>query len=74
MLQEKYPYYLANKPVYANEKLEVFDKYSGELATKVAMADAETIDKAIGHAAAAPEACAAMAPYERKALLEHCVS
>lgn len=74
MLQEKFPYYLANKAVYANEDLEVFDKYSGELATKVAMADASVIEKAIEGTVEAREACAAMAPYERKAVLEHCVS
>ena len=29
-LQAKYPYYLNNKAVYANEDLEVTDKYTGE--------------------------------------------
>ena len=45
-LQERYPYFLANKAVYANEKLAVTDKYSGEVATKVALADAATIAEA----------------------------
>ncbi len=73
MLKEKYPYYLANKPVFANEDLEVTDKYSGEVATKVAMADSAAIDAAIGAACDAEKACAKMAAYERKAILEHCV-
>ena len=73
MLKEKYPYYLANKAVYANEDLQVIDKFSGEVATSVAMADADTIDKAIQAACDAEEACAKMAAYERKAVLEHCV-
>ena len=30
-LQAKYPYYLNNKAVYANEDLEVTDKYTGEV-------------------------------------------
>lgn len=74
MLQETYPYYLANKAIYANDDLEVFDKYTAELATKVAMADAGVIDQAIAGTVKARDACAAMAPYERKAVLEHCVT
>jgi len=74
MLNEKYPYYLANKPVFANEDLKVIDKYSGEVATRVAMADTATIDSAIDAACAAEEACARMAAYERKAIIEHCVT
>ena len=32
MLAKSYPYYLANKAVYANEDLKVLDKYScGEI-------------------------------------------
>lgn len=73
MLKDKYPYYLANEPVYANQDLEVTDKFSNQVATRVAMADAATIDKAIAAAVAAEHACASMAAYERKAVLEHCV-
>ena len=47
MIKEAYPYYLANEAVWANTDLVVTDKYSGELATRVALADAETIDRAI---------------------------
>ena len=47
MLKNSYPYYLANEAVFANQDLNVTDKYSGEVATRVAMADAATIDKAI---------------------------
>ncbi len=61
MLKDKYPYYLANKPVYANEDLEVTDKYSNEVATRIAMADAATIDIAIDAAVKAARPCAAMA-------------
>jgi len=73
MLNDKYPYYLANKAVFANEDLLVTDKYTGEVATKVAMADTATIDAAIGAACRAEEACKNMAAFERKAILEHCV-
>ena len=46
-LAKQYPYFLANKAVFANQYLEVTNKYTGEVATRVALADAETIDKAI---------------------------
>jgi len=73
MLKEKYPYYLANEAVFANTDLEVTDKYSGEVATRVAMADAKTIDEAIAWSVKAEKAMAALAPYERQAILNHCV-
>ena len=49
-LQEKYPYYLNNKAVYANEDLEVTDKYTGEVAARCALADAKAIDEGIAGA------------------------
>lgn len=73
MLKEAYPYYLANEAVFANQDLDVTDKYSGEVATRVAMADAATIDKAIDAADKASAAMAALAPYERQEILYHCV-
>ena len=50
MLKESYPLYVANEPSTPNLDLEVTDKYSGEVATRVAMADPSTIDRAIGAA------------------------
>jgi len=44
MLKKTYPYYLANVAVAANTDLEVTDKFSGEVATRVAMADAAAIE------------------------------
>ena len=73
MLKDAYPYYLANEAVFANQDLDVTDKYSGEVATRVAMADAATIDKAIDAADKAAGAMAKPAPYERQAILYHCV-
>ncbi|MCG8391734.1 MAG: aldehyde dehydrogenase family protein [Pseudomonadales bacterium] len=73
MLKESYPYYLANEAIFANQDLDVTDKYSGEVATRVAMADAATIDKAIEAADKAAAAMAKLAPYERQAILYHCV-
>lgn len=42
MLKETYPYYLANEPVAANTDLAVTDKYTGAVATRVALADTAT--------------------------------
>ncbi|MEM7270007.1 MAG: aldehyde dehydrogenase family protein [Pseudomonadota bacterium] len=73
-LQEKYPYYLNNEAVFANEDLEVTDKFSGEVATRCALADATAIDAGIAGAVEAAEPMAKMPSYEKQAILEHCVS
>jgi len=73
-LQAKYPYYLNNKAVFANEALEVTDKYTGEVATRCALADAAAIDEGIAGAVRAAEPMAKMPSYQKKAVLEHCVT
>ena len=73
MLQKNYPYYLANKAVYANEDLIVLDKYSGNVATVVAMANNSAIDAAIAASVKAARPMAKMAAFERQAVLDHCV-
>jgi len=73
-LAESYPYYLANEPEAPNRDLEVVDKFSGEVATRVALADDAAIDRAIQAAADAAEPMAEMAAYERQAVLDHCVA
>ena len=72
-MQSSYPFYLANKPESPNSDLEVTDKYTGEVATRVAMASAEDIDRGIAAAVKATEPMREMAPYERQAVLYHCV-
>ena len=74
MLKSTYPFYLANEPVSPNCDLEVTDKYTGELATRMALADAKTIDHAIGATVDAAEPTRRMPPYERQAVLQHCVT
>lgn len=74
MLKESYPYYLANRAVAANTALEVADKYTGKVATRVALADAKAIDAAIAAAVEAQEPLRRFAPYQRQAVLEHCVA
>jgi acyl-CoA reductase-like NAD-dependent aldehyde dehydrogenase len=73
-LAESYPYYLANEPEAPNQDLEVLDKFSGHVATRVALADDAAIDRAIAAAVDATEPMARMGAYERKAVLEHCVA
>ena len=72
-LRDAYPYYLGNRPVQANTDLEVEDKFSGEVATRVALADDAAIDEAIGLAVEATRPMAELRPYERRAVLDHCV-
>lgn len=72
MLKPRYPYFLANAPVFANEALPVTDKYTGEVATRVALADAKAIDAGIEAAHQARGAMAALPPYARRDVLAHC--
>ena len=72
-LKPSYPFYLANKPECPNQDLEVYDKYTGEVATRVAMAHPGDIDRAIAAAVDATKPMAKMPAYERQAVLYHCV-
>jgi acyl-CoA reductase-like NAD-dependent aldehyde dehydrogenase len=74
VLKESYPFYLANEPTRPNVDLQVTDKYTGDVATRVALADAETIDQAIAAAADATDPMRRMRPYERQVVLNHCVA
>ena len=72
-LKPSYPYYLAGRAVAANTDLEVRDKYTGKRATRVAMANARTVEKAIAAAVAARPAMADFPPDARRDVLLHCV-
>jgi acyl-CoA reductase-like NAD-dependent aldehyde dehydrogenase len=74
MLRETYPYYLANRPRQPNADMEVLDKYSGHVATRVARADARALDEAIAAASAADEPMRRMSSWQRKAVLNHLVT
>lgn len=73
MLQASYPYFLANKPVAANTDLAVTNKYTGEIATRVAMADAKVIDQAIAAGVEALEHCRQLPSFVRAEVLQHVV-
>jgi len=72
-LRDQYPLYLANEALQPNTDLAVTDKFTGEVATRVALADAAMIDEAIGAAVNAAQPMARMASYERRDVLQHCV-
>ncbi|MDH3198958.1 MAG: aldehyde dehydrogenase family protein [Candidatus Krumholzibacteria bacterium] len=72
MLKERYPYYLANRAVAANADLEVSDKYTGEVATRVALADDAAVAEAFARAEAARAAMRDMRAYQRQTVLAHC--
>jgi acyl-CoA reductase-like NAD-dependent aldehyde dehydrogenase len=72
MLQDSYPYYLANQTRKPNTDLEVIDKYTGEVATRVALADEAAIDEAIARAVDAVHPMQDLPAYARQNILQHC--
>eukprot|EP00735_Rhodelphis_limneticus_P002611 TRINITY_DN1353_c0_g1::TRINITY_DN1353_c0_g1_i1::g.20104::m.20104 TRINITY_DN1353_c0_g1::TRINITY_DN1353_c0_g1_i1::g.20104 ORF type:complete len:514 (+),score=164.96,sp/A6UVT6/LADH_META3/35.06/7e-92,Aldedh/PF00171.17/2.9e-138 TRINITY_DN1353_c0_g1_i1:64-1542(+) len=74
ILKNVYPYYLASKPVFANEGLAVTDKMTGEVVCRVAVADAKAIDAGISAAHNALGPMQALPSYKRKGILMHVVS
>jgi len=74
MTVPRHPYYLAGREMQPNDALEVLDKYSGEVAARVALADAAAIDRAIEAAVGAEAPMRAMPPHARQAVLDHCVT
>jgi acyl-CoA reductase-like NAD-dependent aldehyde dehydrogenase len=71
MLRERYPYYLDNRPQQPNADLEVTNKYTGEVASRVALANKEVLDKAIAAATKAAAPMRRLAAWQRKAVLQH---
>jgi acyl-CoA reductase-like NAD-dependent aldehyde dehydrogenase len=72
MLDKTYPYYLANEPRTSSTMLEVYDKYSGEIATRVAMPDDQATEAAIRAAVQAAGPMKNFKPWARQAVLQHC--
>lgn len=73
MLADHYPYYIANCPCHDNRDLAVKDKFSGAVATRVAVPDDDAIESAIAAASAAEPAMRDFKPHARQQVLEHCV-
>ncbi len=74
MLADRYPCYLGNEAVSPNDDLEVADKYTGDVATRVPLADAKMIDRAIDLAVAAEAPMRELPAYARQDVLNHCVA
>ncbi len=72
-MNKTYPFYLANQADSPNTDLNVTDKYTGEVVTRVAIADPQTIDRGIAATVEAAPAMREMPPYARQAVLQHCV-
>jgi len=73
MLNPSYPYYLGGQAFAPNKDLVVTDKFTGEAATRVAVADAKAIDAGIQAATDSNDEMRRMPPYARQAILQHCV-
>jgi acyl-CoA reductase-like NAD-dependent aldehyde dehydrogenase len=72
-LEKSYPYWLAGEPSAPNRDLPVHDKFTGDEVTRVALADAAAIDRAIGAAVEAREPMRQLPAYRRQEILGHCV-
>ncbi|MBI1375053.1 MAG: aldehyde dehydrogenase family protein [Phycisphaera sp.] len=73
-LQDTYPNYIANKAYAPNADLEVTDKYTGEVATRVAMCGKDDLIRAIDAADKAAEPMRKLPAYKRQEVLNHCVT
>ncbi|PJK11035.1 aldehyde dehydrogenase [Lysobacteraceae bacterium NML08-0793] len=73
MLAPHYPLYLANRPHTTTARLDVTDKYSGDIATQASLADAAIIERAIAAGVAARSAMAQLPADVRRDVLLHCI-
>ncbi len=71
MIAQRYPYWLAGAPVYANSDLALHDKCSGAEIARVACADAAVIDRACDAAFESFALSRALASYQRREILQH---
>lgn len=69
MMLPRYPYFLANSPVFAGAEFEVFDKFRGGAATRVSQADSRAVEAAIVAGARAQKAMRDLPSYRRAAIL-----
>src|SRR4029079_6636535 len=74
MLNERYPFFLANRPQQPNADLAVVDKFSDAVVSRVALADKRVLDQAIAAAADAAGPMRRLGAWQRKAVLRHLFS
>ncbi len=71
MLAESYPYYLAGRARRPNVDLAVTNKYTGQVATRVAQADRSAVEQAVVAATEAFAVTRRMPAYQRQNILQH---
>jgi acyl-CoA reductase-like NAD-dependent aldehyde dehydrogenase len=74
MLDAKFPYFVANRSRQPNFDLPVLDKYTQQVAARIALADGAAIDEAIALAVRAREPMRKMPAWARQRVLEQCVT
>ncbi|MGB1927303.1 MAG: aldehyde dehydrogenase family protein, partial [Rubripirellula sp.] len=72
MISKLHPYYLAGVATTSADQLPVVNKYTQEIASHVALADSKAIEFAVNAAVAARQPMQDLAPFEKKAILQHC--
>jgi len=73
-MPKQFPIYIANRAEFPNAELPVTTKYSGETFAEVPLAKAADLDRAIAAATNAAPEMAAMKPFQREAILRHCLT
>lgn len=73
MRKERYPLILGGTAQFTETLTDVTDKYSGAVVSRVATANAATLDRAIQLATKSAPGLRTLAAYERRAILVHCV-
>lgn len=73
MLRKEYPLYLGGIAQTPNLDLEVIDKFTGRIATRVPLADSKIIDNAIDLAKRSKNDMAELPAFKRQEILTHCV-
>src|SRR4051812_7635817 len=71
MIEARYPFYLANRAQRPNADLEVADKFTDEVISRVALADKATLNQAIAAATEAAKPMRRLGAWQRKAVLRH---
>ncbi len=72
-MRSHYPLILGGAFHDTAARLEVRDKFTGEVAMTTALADADIVDDAVARACAAAEGMREMPAYRRREILDHCV-
>ncbi len=71
-VREEYPCFVGSEPMMTGERLEVYEKFSGKVLSRVSLAGADEIERGICAAVEAERAMREMAPYERRDVLSAC--